>query len=63
MEAYRVHENIVAWIEAFLTVRTQRVKVYDSTGKIVYSGEIPVVSRVPQGLRCSAYILRTVQLT
>ena len=49
MEAYRVHEDIVAWIEAFLTGRTQRVVVYDATSKTVYSDEIPVISGVPWG--------------
>ena len=49
MESYRVHEDIVAWIETFLTGRTQRVVVYDATSKNVYSDEIPVISGVPWG--------------
>jgi hypothetical protein len=50
MRAYRVHEDIGALIEAFLTGRTQRVVVYDATGKTVYSDEVPVISGVPQGI-------------
>ena len=50
MEAYRVHEDIVEWIESFLTGRMQRVVVYDATSKTVYSDEIPVISRVSQGI-------------
>ena len=49
LEEYMVHKDTVAWIEAFLTGRTQRVVVYDSTGKTVYSDEIPFTSGVPQG--------------
>ena len=49
MEAYRVHEDIVPWIEAFLTGEAQRVIVYDNTSKTIYSNEIPVIDEVLQG--------------
>ncbi|XP_065561279.1 uncharacterized protein LOC136027750 [Artemia franciscana] len=49
MEACRVYEDIVAWIEAFLTGRTQRVVIHDATGKTLYDDEIPVISGALQG--------------
>ena len=49
LEACSMYEDIAAWIEAFLTRRTQRTVVYDATSKIVYSDDIPVTSGVPQG--------------
>ena len=62
LKAYQVHEDVIDWIGAFLTGRSQRVMIYTDNGDPFFSSTSPVISGVPQGQRCSAYILTTVQL-
>ena len=49
LKAYQVHEDVIDWIGAFLTGRSQRVMIYTDNGDPVFSSTSPVISGVPQG--------------
>ena len=49
LKAYQVHEDVIDWIGAFLTGRSQRVMIYTDNGNPVFSSTSPVISSIPQG--------------